>query len=69
MCNPESGNGGKECKDGMLVLRIVATAKYATVWSMVHVGGTTVESIPNDNYSIHLIFMIVAFCIRFSVNI
>ena len=28
--------------------------------SLVDVGATTVESIPNDNYSIHVIIMIVA---------
>jgi hypothetical protein len=32
---------------------------------MVHVGATTVVSIPKNNYSIYVIFMIVASCIRF----
>ena len=36
---------------------------------MVHVGATTVESITNDNYSIHIIIMIVACCIWFPANI
>ena len=35
---------------------------------MVHVSATAVESIPNDTYSIHVIIMIVACCIRFPAN-
>ena len=33
MCNPESGDDGKEENDGMLVLRIV-TVKHPVAWSM-----------------------------------
>ena len=36
---------------------------------MVHIGATTVESIPNDNYSIHAIINIVACFIWFPANI
>lgn len=33
MCNPESGNDGKEENDGMLVLGIV-TIRHPVAWSM-----------------------------------
>jgi hypothetical protein len=33
MCNPESGDDGKEENDVMLVLRIV-TVKHPVAWSM-----------------------------------
>ncbi len=66
MCNPKVAMIGRK-----------KTTRYArfedcnrqTSAGMVHVGATTVESIPKDNYSIDVIIMIMACCIWFPTNI
>ena len=65
--NPErSVHDGKEENDNMLIFE---ECNHKICGSMVHLIVATVESIPNDNYSIHVIIMIVTSCFRFPANI
>ena len=65
--NPErSVHDGTEENDNMLIFE---ECNHKICGSMVHLIVATVESIPNDSYSIQVIIMIVTSCIRFPANI
>ena len=67
MRNPESVDDGQDDNNGSYAR--FEDCNCSISGSIVQVGATTIESMSNHNYSIHILIIIVACSIRFPANI